>query len=134
LSKSLGTMPVEGPTAGDRFPWLKLRFAASGPVEDSFAKLDDTSFHLLVFGGELPGTDAGAFGELLRIHAIPADPANEAELARARIPRRSFYLIRPDGHVGLCGTHIDAGAIARYATESLGLLPSPGLAKRTAVQ
>jgi len=122
LSKSLARMPVEGPQAGDRFPWLKLRFAANGPIEDSFAKLDDTRFHLLLFGQSAPAADLGEFGEILAVHAIPADAANEAELARVHIARPSFYVLRPDGYVGLCGTHVAAGAIARYASESLGFL------------
>jgi hypothetical protein len=58
---------------------------------------------------------------LLVAHALPADPLNDAELGRAQIPQPSFYLIRPDGHVGLCGTRADAAAIRRYLADDIGL-------------
>jgi hypothetical protein len=123
LSAGVG-LPANAPQAGDRFPWLQLRFAPDTQVDDSFAKLDDAHFHLLAFGQAAPDAPP-AFGDLLRTHALPADPANDAELDRAGIPRTSFYLIRSDGHVALCGLRIDAGAVARYASETLGLKP-PG--------
>jgi hypothetical protein len=40
-------------------------------------------------------------------------------LTRARIPRPSFYLLRPDGHVGLAGVQPDAAAARRYVSERL---------------
>jgi hypothetical protein len=122
LSQTLEGVPDSAPRAGDRFPWLRLRFQAEGPVEDSFAKLDDRHFNLIVIGQPAPPEGTLGLGELLRAHAIPADPVNGAELARARIPQPSFYLLRPDGHVGLCGGHLDAAAIGRYLSESLHLL------------
>jgi hypothetical protein len=57
--------------------------------------------------------------DLLHILDVPRDPANDRELARAQIPRPSFYLLRPDGHVGLAGTHLDAAAATRYIAERL---------------
>jgi hypothetical protein len=42
-------------------------------------------------------------------------------LARAQIPRPSFYLLRPDGHVGLCGARLDAAELQRYLSERLHL-------------
>jgi 2-polyprenyl-6-methoxyphenol hydroxylase-like FAD-dependent oxidoreductase len=121
LSKSLGGLPDGGPQAGDRFPWLRLRLRPGGPVEDLFQALDDTQFNLIVVGQ--PSLAAGALnlGDLLRNHAIPDDPTNAAELARVQIPRPSFYLLRPDGHVGLCGGHLDGDAVNRYVSESLHL-------------
>jgi 2-polyprenyl-6-methoxyphenol hydroxylase-like FAD-dependent oxidoreductase len=113
-------LPENAPQAGDRFPWLKLRFAAGGSAEDSFARLDDVHFHLLAFGQATPEAPR-AFGDLLHVHAVPVDATNDAELDSAHIPRTSFYLIRPDGHVGLCGARVDAGALARYATGTLRL-------------
>src|SRR5262245_50564844 len=113
-------LPESAPQAGDRFPWLQLRFVAGGPTRDSFAELDDAHFHLLAFGQPLPEAPH-VLGDLLRVHAVPVDAANDAELDRAHVPRTSFYLIRPDGHVGLCGTRVDAAALARYASATLGL-------------
>src|SRR5947207_4184451 len=123
LSKSLESLPKDAPRAGDRFPWLWLRFLANGPVEDLFQKLDDTRFNLIVFGQPSTSGDALGLGDLLRIPVIPADPANDAELARAHIPQPSFYLLRPDGHVGLRGARLEAGAMARYVSEGLHVEP-----------
>src|SRR5206468_794479 len=36
LSQSLPGLPAGAPRAGDRFPWLKLKFDANGPIEDAF--------------------------------------------------------------------------------------------------
>ena len=114
LSKTLGALPDGAPQAGDRFPWLRLKFQAGGPAEDLFRQLDDTRFNLIVVGQAAPAEADFGLGDLLRTHAIPDDPANDRELARVRIPRPSFYLLRPDGHVGLAGTRLDAAKAARY--------------------
>ena len=121
LSQSLEGLSDSAPHAGDRFPWLRLKLRADGPVEDLFEKLDDTRLNLIVVGQPPPPEGALNLGDLPRVHAIPADPVNEAELARAQIPRPSFYLLRPDGHVGLCGVRLEAAAIARYVAERLRL-------------
>ena len=121
LSFSLDRMPAEAPQAGDRFPWLKLKRRPGGAAEDLFQALDDTRFHLLAFGQSAPREGLPMLGDLLGIHAIPDDPINDAELARAKIPSPSFYLLRPDGHVGLCGSSLDEGAIARYLADRLHL-------------
>jgi 2-polyprenyl-6-methoxyphenol hydroxylase-like FAD-dependent oxidoreductase len=117
LSKSLEGLPDGAPRAGDRFPWARLKFRADGPVEDLFQKLDDTQFNLMVIGQ--PPEAALDLGGLFRIHAIPSDPVNAAELARAHIPEPSFYLLRPDGHVGLCGARLQAEEVKRYISENL---------------
>ena len=119
LSESRQGFPETAPRAGDRFPWLRLKFRADGPFEDSFQKIDDTHFNLIVFGQSAPPEIAPGLGDLLRVHEIPVDPVNAAELSRAQIPNPSFYLVRPDGHVGLCGVRPDAAAIKRYVGERL---------------
>ena len=121
LSKSLDGLPGDAPRAGDRFPWLRVKLRPDGPVEDLFEKVDDTRLALIVIGQPAPPAGAVDFGDLLRIHAVPADPVNDAELARQRIPRPSFYLVRPDGYVGLCGARLEAPAVARYISERPGL-------------
>ena len=117
LSKMLPGLPDGAPRAGDRFPWLRLRFQANGPVEDLFQKLDDTRFNLIVTGQLAPSTGAFQPDDLLLTHVIPGDPDNDSELARARISGPAFYLLRPDGHVGLAGTRFDAGAVNAYLAE-----------------
>ena len=118
LSEPAGGLPENAPRAGDRFPWLQLKLQAGGPVEDLFRKFDDLRFHLFVAGQ--PAPKVAVPEDFLQIHEIPADPANDTELARARIPCASFYLVRPDGHVGLAGTNLEAGAVERYLSARLG--------------
>src|SRR5437762_11577585 len=121
LSKSLDGLPGDAPRAGDRFPWLRVKLRPDGPIEDLFEKVDDTRLALIVIGQPAPPAGAVDFGDLLRIHAVPADPVNDAELARKRIPRPSFYLVRPDGYIGLCGARLEAATVARYVSERPGL-------------
>jgi hypothetical protein len=122
LSRSTDKPPRGAPCAGDRFPWLQLRFSENGPVEDLFQKLDDRRFNLIVIRQSVPPQEAIGLGDLLNIHKIPADAVNEVELARAQIPQLSFYLLRPDGHVGLCGKRLEVAAVARYASERLRIV------------
>jgi 2-polyprenyl-6-methoxyphenol hydroxylase-like FAD-dependent oxidoreductase len=121
LSKSLQVLPDTAPQPGDRFPWLRLKFTAIGPVEDIFQKLSDTHFHLILIGQPAPSGAALSFGDLLQIHAIPTDPANDQEFSRVNIPKPSFFLIRPDGYIGLCGTSCDATSVKSYASQNLNL-------------
>ena len=61
------------------------------------------------------------FGDLLHVHAIPDDRPTMRSSRAPAFPQPSFYLLRPDGHIGLCGTRLDAAALARYAAEQLRL-------------
>ena len=120
LSAMAAALPKETPQAGDRFPWMKLQLETGSSIEDLFQTLDDTRFNLLVFGQaapSLPDLDG-----LLKVRAIPITAGNEAEQARANIPHAAFFLLRPDGHVGLCGLAMDAAAVRRYFSENLALL------------
>jgi len=117
LSRTLASLPEGAPVAGDRFPWLQLKLQANGPVEDLFQKLDDTRFNLIVTGQPAPSTGAIGPDDLLRTHVIPGDRDNDRELARAQISGPAFYLLRPDGHVGLAGTRFDAEAVNAYLIE-----------------
>ncbi len=122
LSQSMEGLPAGAPRAGDRFPWLRLEARADGGLEDLFQNLDDTRLNLIVVGQPPPLPEGTPdLGDLVRIHAIPATPANDATLAWAQIPRPSFYLLRPDGHVGLCGVGVETAAISRYVAERLRL-------------
>ena len=77
----------------------------------------------LIPGQGAPAAPELRAGDLVRIHEVPDDPANDAALARAGIPKPAFYLVRPDGHVGLCGARVDAAAIARHLAERVRLRP-----------
>jgi 2-polyprenyl-6-methoxyphenol hydroxylase-like FAD-dependent oxidoreductase len=121
LAVTAAELPKHAPQAGDRFPWMHLQLEAGGPVQDLFQALDDTRFNLLVFGGEAAQTLPDLDG-LLRVHTIPITAGNEAEQARTHVPRSAFYLLRPDGHVGLCGRTLDATALRRYFATNLALV------------
>jgi 2-polyprenyl-6-methoxyphenol hydroxylase-like FAD-dependent oxidoreductase len=114
LSQTLPGLPANAPHSGDRFPWMKLSLRDGAPPEDLYAALDDTRFNLLLFGQSLPEGAPLPVADLMNVHRIPADPANHRELDRVRVPVPSFYLLRPDGHVGLAGLRVDAESIARY--------------------
>jgi 2-polyprenyl-6-methoxyphenol hydroxylase-like FAD-dependent oxidoreductase len=118
LSWTLAPLPEGAPQAGDRFPWLQLKLCADGPAEDLFQKLDDTRFNLLVIGQPAPSEDTLGFGDLLRGRAIPDEGYNAQELARAQISGPAFYLLRPDGHVGLAGVRLESSAVTRYLSHS----------------
>jgi len=119
LSVSQARWHEGAPRAGDRFPWLRVKLQPDGPVEDLFAKLDDTRFNLLLIGQPSASVELPGLRDQLRVHAVQSDPANDRELARQRIPQPSFYLLRPDGHIGLAGTHLDIAAASRYVSERL---------------
>ena len=118
---SSGSLPEPAPQAGDRFPWLHLGFSAGEGAEDVFRRFRDTHFNLVVIGQPAPSADALPGGDLLRVHEVASDAGNESELARVGIPRPSFYLIRPDGYVGLCGTRLEADRIRDYFSRGVRL-------------
>jgi 2-polyprenyl-6-methoxyphenol hydroxylase-like FAD-dependent oxidoreductase len=94
LSKALGALPTGAPRPGDRFPW----------IDDLYARLDDTRFNLVVVGQPAPAIDG------IGVHPVTSD----------RLPSPSFYLLRPDGHVGLAGTSVDVDAVTRYLAATMG--------------
>jgi len=126
LSRNAGQGQVkDAPMAGDRFPWMRLRLRPDGPVEDLFQKLEDTHFNLIVIGQPAPQEGELSLGADCRIHVIPGDSANDLELARARIPSPSYFLVRPDGYIGLCGSRLEAETVRDYAAGQLHLQDHP---------
>ncbi len=121
LSENLPGLPAEAPRAGDRFPWLRLKLSAGSAPEDLYQKLDDTRFTLIVIGQPAPPGGVPGLGDLLRTYLVPNNPVNHRELARGRIPRIAFYLLRPDGYVGLAGVQLEVEAVTRYLEERLHL-------------
>jgi len=113
LSKTLVGVAERAPQAGDRFPWLQLGFQPNGQVEDLYRRLDDLHFNLIVTGQAAPTVS----GDLVRVHAATANAANATELARVGIAGPAYYLLRPDGHVGLAGTLFDASVMSRYLAD-----------------
>ncbi len=59
--------------------------------------------------------------DVLVVGAGPTGLMLANQLARARIAQASFYLLGPDGYVGLCGARLDAAAVSGYAERRLRL-------------
>ena len=123
LSQTQSDLGADAPRAGDRFPWLRLRRLPGGPVEDLYSVLDDLHFHLVLFGQAAPAPLEGGAHAWLRVHTIPDHADNASELERAKIASPSFYLLRPDGHVGLAGSLLEPGVVARYLSDRLRFVP-----------
>jgi hypothetical protein len=134
LSKTLPGLPETAPQSGDRFPWLRLMFSPQGAREDLYAKLDDTRFSLIVFGQPAPTDGTMGLGSNLRILTVPASTENIRELNRAGVPATAFYLLRPDGYVGLSGVRLDPAAVERYVVKELGLMEADQLAREALEQ
>jgi 2-polyprenyl-6-methoxyphenol hydroxylase-like FAD-dependent oxidoreductase len=117
LSETLPGLPDGAPVAGDRFPWLRVRRSVHGPVEDLYEILDDMRFHLIAIGQAAPAERELGLGAMVRTHVLASDPVNNRELERCKIPRRSFYLLRPDGYIAMAGIHADAATVRRYFEE-----------------
>src|SRR4029453_10244510 len=92
LSRTLGPVTARAPRAGDRFPWLILKFGPGAPSEDLFKRLDDRCFNLLVIGQPAAAIESVGLGELLRVHEIPLDDENARTLANVSIAAPAFYL------------------------------------------
>jgi 2-polyprenyl-6-methoxyphenol hydroxylase-like FAD-dependent oxidoreductase len=118
LSQTLAAVPENAPRAGDRFPWLRVKFHPQGPREDLFQKLDDTRFTLLVIGQPAPSAATLGGGDLLEVHAVPSDIENGRALAAASIPSPSYYVLRPDGHIGLAGTSFQESDLRQWLARS----------------
>jgi hypothetical protein len=118
LSRTLAGVPARAPQAGDRFPWLRLAFQGSDRREDLFQRLDDTRFNLLAIGQPAPAIERLGLGDALQVHVVPFEGENEAALKAFSITAPAFYLLRPDGHVGLAGTRVDAAALERWFSDA----------------
>ncbi len=121
LSRDLPGLPPSAPRAGDRFPWLQFRAEPDGPLLDLFERLDDRRFNLVIVGdaaADAAAVGVAAPGGRLKLHHVPGGFGNDRALARAGLVAPSFYLLRPDGHVGVAGITPDATVIADYFEET----------------
>lgn len=117
LSASQPGLPEAAPAAGDRFPWLHLRLEKGGPVVDLYKALDDTVFNLIVIGQPSPAHSELDVSSMVHTVKVPDDAENRAVLDRAHIGGAAFFLLRPDGHVGLAGTRLEPAMLTRYFAE-----------------
>ena len=49
---------------------------------------------------------------------MPLDPDNAEEFVRASTTGPAYYLLRPDGHIGLAGTHFQEDDLRRWFARS----------------
>ena len=123
LSKNVEGDADRGPIAGDRFPWLHIALAEHGQATDLFKLLDDTRFNVLVFGNHAAsGQVAPAIADLVCVHAIPDTTENRRATSAANITWPTFYLLRPDGHVGLKGGQLQWADLQDYFSARVHLL------------
>jgi hypothetical protein len=118
LSRTLDGPGKDAPRAGARFPWLQVVLESGAPPRDLFAALDDTRFTVLVVGQPAPAAGDLGLGDLARVLAIPAVPENAGALAAAHISTPSYYVLRPDGHIGLAGGRYDQAAVRRWFADA----------------
>lgn len=112
LSQTLQAAPSAGPAAGARFPWLKLNLSDGTEVSDLFSVLDAATFNLLLFGEHT--TPPPANNELMTVLRVPVTGHNTRMLGAVGITQPAFYLVRPDGYIGLVGGPFDHSALDRY--------------------
>jgi 2-polyprenyl-6-methoxyphenol hydroxylase-like FAD-dependent oxidoreductase len=129
ISETLSDTPESAVRAGDRFPWARLKFSNGGPMEDLYDKLDDTRFTLIAIGQPVSSSGIPGSNGAMQVLAIPVNSENRAELGRVGVPEPSFYLLRPDGYVGLAGVRVDTAEVDRYVSERLHL--TSGVAARS---
>lgn len=113
LSQTLGNLPPNAPKAGDRFPWLQLKFQANGSAEDLFQKMDDTRYNLLVIGQAAP-KELSQLDSLVKTHVILNGVYNTQEFASVGIYGPAFFLMRPDGYIGLAGGSFVVDSVKTY--------------------
>lgn len=113
LSQTLAGHAPNAPKAGDRFPWLQLKFQTNGLVEDIFQKMDDLHFHLIVIGQQAP-EQIHTLNDSVITHVIPEDAHNTQALVKVGVTGAVFYLVRPDGHIGLVGRHLSTSKVKEH--------------------
>ena len=117
LSQDEPGLPDGAPRAGDRFPWMKLVIASGSPAVDLFERLDDTKFNLVIIGQQVPELPSGW---PIIVHEILEAGTNVATLAKHNIPAQGYFLLRPDGHIGLAGTQLQTARLQQYLAEHFG--------------
>lgn len=118
LSVDLPGMPDAGPRAGDRFPWLRVHLGAGAPLDDIYRVLDDTRFNLVRIA---PRADSAPVPDhAIAEHRIdPGDADNRAALERVGVPADAFYLLRPDGYIGLAGMGTPDASATQYLAQRI---------------
>jgi 2-polyprenyl-6-methoxyphenol hydroxylase-like FAD-dependent oxidoreductase len=91
---------------GDRLPWVKTS-ASSG---DNFTPLTSLEWQVHVYGETTPALRSVCDDRCLPLHVFPWEP----DINGTGLERNAFYLVRPDGYVGLAGGEGDATVLGSY--------------------
>jgi 2-polyprenyl-6-methoxyphenol hydroxylase-like FAD-dependent oxidoreductase len=127
LSQMLADTAPTAPRAGDRFPWLRLKFRSDARAEDLFERLDDRCFNLIVIGQALPQPATDSAMEAFAVHIVLDDSANDEVLKRTGIATPSYFVLRPDGYIALSGGRLRLEDIDHYfAAREIRLQSSTG--------
>ncbi len=113
LSVNEPGLSVDGPRAGDRFPWMRLSLTEGAAPSDLFAAFDDTRFNLLVMGQSV-GDVAGLERQGIKVIVVPNTMENATVLGGAGVVLPAFYLLRPDCYIGIAGRQLDPARIASW--------------------
>jgi len=103
---------------GDRLPFVRSKDGS-----DNFASLRSLAWQAHIYGEAGPQAKQACTQSSLSLCQFPWSEA----AGRAGLARDAFYLVRPDGYVGLIATTDIAGALKEYQTR-LGLVFASGMA------
>jgi 2-polyprenyl-6-methoxyphenol hydroxylase-like FAD-dependent oxidoreductase len=96
---------------GDRLPWVP-NGASGGSAEDNFSPLTSLAWQVHVYGDPKPALRDICARLRVPLHAFTWTPSAK----RAGLARDAFYLVRPDGYVGVAGDddpHVLESYVAR---------------------
>jgi 2-polyprenyl-6-methoxyphenol hydroxylase-like FAD-dependent oxidoreductase len=111
-SSKLSVGSVGGVRAGDRLPWVRQEDGT-----DNFAALRSLDWQAHVYGDAHTQIERACARAALSLRRFPwSDAAGKAGIAR-----NAFYLVRPDGYMGLAAA-IDAPAALRAYQTRLNLI------------
>ena len=113
LSQTAGAFAERCTGCGRSLPLAADEAAAVGPAEDLYGVLDDRRFNLLVFGSREQTSNWRTSVTSSRPGSYPTTPRTEPS-SSAAASRSVIFLVRPDGHIGLCGATADAAVIGKY--------------------
>ena len=127
LSHTLRGLPDGAPRAGDRFPWLQLEVRAGRPAR---GPVPAARRHALQPARDRTARPSRGQPRIRRFAAHACVALTRTTRARSRVSHRgpAFYLLRPDGHVGLAArswTMWRSGAGSRSAICAQGMPPGP---------
>ncbi len=119
LSQNLPELPRPSPRAGERFPWMQLQRDPQREPVDLYQCFDGLRFPLLLFGQ--PPPPLSGFERELQPLVFDGAAENGRQLEKAGIRSPSFFLLRPDGYIGLAGGRAEPERLREWLVQRIGL-------------